>query len=260
MPYVRKLLVSLLLSGIVASVVPGEASAMGKNGPSSAEIVPAQAYAPLSAVAVMLGTSQALLFDETANKYRTVTVGEVVAGWKVVAIHARKVVVLRDGEIDVLTLVAPPKPIEGAALTRAQRLPALEITPDAASAPKNMPPLAPEEDTTTPRKIARADLTRELGDFDRLSTAVDVVIAENGGFRLSRVEKGSWPWRMGLRAGDVIRSAAGERVATIDDAARVYARLRASKAFTLEIDRPMRGIVDVPDPPTTRIVLQFYVK
>jgi hypothetical protein len=257
MLYVRKLFASLFLAGVVASAAPAHAGASGKNGPiSPAEVVPAPAYAPLSAVAIMLGTGQALLFDETTDKYRTVMVGDVVAGWKVVAIHARKVIVLHDEELDVLPLVAPPRAIEG--LAPAKRLPPLEVSVDA-DAPKNRP-ATPADDPTAPRKIARAELNRELSDFDRLGAAVDVVVAETGGFRLTRVEKGSWPYRMGLRQGDIIRSAAGERVATVEDAARVYARLRASKAFTIEIDRPMKGIVEVPDPPTTRIVLQYYVK
>ena len=258
MPYVRKLFASLFLAGVVASAAPAHAGASGKNGPvSPAEVVPAPAYAPLSAVAIMLGTGQALLFDETTNKYRTVMVGDVVAGWKVVAIHEKKVVVLNGEELDVLTLVAPPRAIEGLALPK-QRLPQLEVTVGA-DAPKNRP-ATPADDPTAPRKIARAELNRELSDFERLGAAVDVVVAETGGFRLTRVERGSWPYRMGLRQGDVIRSAAGERVATVEDAARVYARLRASKAFTIEIDRPMKGIVEVPDPPATRIVLQYYVK
>ncbi len=277
MPFRHSLLAALLLTGAASAVLPVTTSvAYGDSALAPLEIQPVPAYAPLAAVAVMLDTGQALLFDESAAKYRVVMVGDVVAGWKVVAIEARRVVVIFGEERDVLALVPPPRPMDGARATSpggasgAKNGPAREIGPivaDADPAPAapappapKAKPAAPVEDPTAPRKLSRQELNRELGDFEGLGGAVDVTLAEGGGFKLARVEKSSWPYRMGLRAGDVIRSVGGERVASIDDAARVYARLRSMKHFTIEIDRPMAGIVDVGDPPTTRVVLQYHVR
>jgi hypothetical protein len=271
MRYVRSLLASLLLAG-VTGVGVSSAHAASQSAPAAAD-TPApevvQAYAPLSAVAIMLQTGQALVYDEQSGKYRVVMVGDVVADWKVVAIEESSVLVLHGEERDVLGLVPPPRPIEGVHLPK--NTPYVQapqvisppsptiVTP--APAPVAKPkPAAVADDATVPHKLTRQELNRELGDFDRLGAAVDVAIAPGGGFRLTRVDRASWPYRMGLRQGDVIRSVAGERVASIEDAARVYARLRSSKAFAIEVDRPMDGVVDDGDPPTTRVVLQYHVK
>jgi len=245
---------------MTAAALPAQAGA--------ADEMPAPAYAPLSAVAVSLATGQALVFDEALGKYRLVMVGDLVGDWKVVSIQETRVVVTHGDDRDELALVPPPRPIEGARLPKNTPviLRPTTVTPgdlDPAPTPAPAPaPVKPKpvEDATAPRKVSRQELNRELNDFDRLGAAVDVSLAAGGGFMLSRVEAASWPYRMGLRAGDVIRSVAGERVAGVEDAARVYARLRATRAFTIELDRPMVGIVDDGDPPTTRVVLQYYVK
>jgi hypothetical protein len=272
MPYVRKLLASCLLV-VGVSAVAGSAANAGA-APGGDQSMPEAAYAPLDAVAIMLDTNQALLFDETQNKYRTVMVGDLVAGWKVVAIEEGRVLVLHDDQRDALTLVAPPRPMaavrgpqtvvrvskNGPVVVACEPAPAAAVAPPPAAPVARATPPAPPEDPSAPHRLSRGDLNRELSDFDRLGQAVDVVQAPNGGFRLVRVDKASWPYRMGLREGDVIRSVAGERLANIEDAARVYARLRQARTFTVEVDRPLPGIVDDGDPPASRLVLNYQVK
>jgi hypothetical protein len=278
MSYVRKLLAPLLLVGVSVAAVP--AASAGRNGPDNQPdnlSMPEAAYAPLEAVAIMLDTGQALLFDEGAGKYRTVMVGDEIAGWKVVAIESSRVLVLHDGERDELGLVAPPRPMEAVRLPQtvvhvSKNGPVLvDCEPSVAAPPPAAPtpaapqvarakPPAPPEDPSAPHKLSRGELNRELSDFDALGAAVDVSLAPSGGFRLNRVEKSSWPYKMGLREGDVIRSVAGERVANVEDAARVYARLRQARSFAVEVDRPLPGIVDDGDPPTSRVVLNYNVK
>jgi hypothetical protein len=228
----------------------GDVKAKPADGPEAP-------WAPLAAVAVMLDTKQAMLFDETSGKYRLVEVGDVVSGWKVVAIQADLVVVTRGAERDELPIVEPPRPIIGAVKPAATPPPA---------PPKNEPPAKPTKpvkpatpttvETGAPATITvkRAELDRELGDFDKLAKTVDFAAAEGGGFTVTRLEKSSWLWRMGLRPGDVVRSVAGQRIASIDDAARVYARLRVVKEFTIEVDRPS----DEPGI-TSRVVLRYEI-
>lgn len=277
MPYVRSLLASMLLATVSVAAGPVPV-AQAASATAAAEEMPEPAYAPLAAVAIMLETGQALLFDESSGKYRVVMVGELAGDWKVVAIEEDRVIVLHGDQRDELGLVPPPRPIEGVRLphtvvrmskngpppaeanpTPAPCTPCGPAAPAAVVVARTKPAPAPE-DPSVPHKLSRQELNRELGDFDRLGAAVDVSLAEGGGFRLTRVEKSSWPYKMGLRQGDIIRSVAGERVANVEDAARVYARLRATRQFTIEVDRPMAGIVEVNDPPTTRIVLQYHVK
>lgn len=88
--------------------------------------------------------------------------------------------------------------------------------------------------------IRRSDLDREINDFDRLMATVQVAPVSGGGFAITRLEPRSFPAALGLRQGDVVRSIAGQPVSNIDDAARVYARLRSVSSFVVEVQRASR--------------------
>jgi len=93
--------------------------------------------------------------------------------------------------------------------------------------------------------LRRGELDREINDFDRLMATVRVAPANGGGFVLVKIEPISWLASIGMRQGDVVRSIAGETVSTVDDAARVYARLRSLSSFIVEIQRgPRRVLLD----------------
>jgi type II secretory pathway component PulC len=96
------------------------------------------------------------------------------------------------------------------------------------------PPAAILQET---RSLSRADFDREINDFDRLMSTVEVQHAEDGGFVLTRLERKSWLASMGFREGDIVRTIAGEKVNTVEDAARLYARLRNTNTFAAEIQR-----------------------
>jgi hypothetical protein len=233
----------------------------------SEEVVPA--YAPLAAVAVMLKTGQALVFDDTIGRYQLVMVGDVIAGWKVVAIEAGKVVVVHGEERDELALVAPPRPIEGFKLPASAQVAAPPAAPPAKvgepedpyaeAKPAEKPKAKPPEDELVPtRKLTRGELTREISDFEKLDAAVDFLPAPGGGFELTRVDKASWLHRIGLRETDVVRAVSGQRVTSVDDAARVYATLRSAKAFTIEVDRLVPASAETPAA-RKRVILSFQV-
>jgi hypothetical protein len=93
------------------------------------------------------------------------------------------------------------------------------------------------------RTIRRAELDRRITDFDGLLASVQVAPARGGGFALVRLQPRSWLASLGLRQGDVVRSVAGEQVSTVEDAARVYARIRTLPSFLVEIDRSAQRIV-----------------
>jgi hypothetical protein len=136
------------------------------------------------------------------------------------------------------TLAAPDEPAEAAA-------PLDPYAPQAAPAVAvRQPAFAPgsgESETVVERHaLRRVELDRELNDFDRLMSNVSVSPAQGGGFVVARLEPGSWPAKLGLHQGDVVRSIAGEQVSTIDDAARVYARLRSVSTFIVEVQRGQR--------------------
>jgi type II secretory pathway component PulC len=84
--------------------------------------------------------------------------------------------------------------------------------------------------------VRRSELDREIADLDRLMAQVTVKPASGGGFVLQRMQN-PFLTKLGLKEGDVIRTVAGESVTTVEDAARVYARLRTARTFTVEVER-----------------------
>ncbi len=225
------------------------------------EIMPAygdedilSAYAPLKVVGVMLDTGQALMWNEQRNEYVLGRVGDVFGGWKVMAIEESRVVVVAGGMREELPLVPAPTTLKSP--REARKLPPVIVvaaSPDA-NAPIMIPaPPAPPPPATKPpeppapppppkiidetHKVSRAEFDTYLGDFDRLLREARVSEAAGGGFVFDFLDGKSWLYKMGLRQGDIVLSVAGDRVSSVEDAARVYAKLLKIKKFTVEIDR-----------------------
>jgi hypothetical protein len=127
--------------------------------------------------------------------------------------------------------IGPPPPVPLATPAPAQ------VDPNAGSAAP--PPPLPIES----HAITRTELNRELRDFDRLLAGITVTQAAGGGFVLTRVEPRSWIAKIGLRPGDVVRTIAGETVSTIEDAARVYARLGSLDSFLVIVERGQQKLL-----------------
>jgi type II secretory pathway component PulC len=117
------------------------------------------------------------------------------------------------------------------------KVPVFTPAPARSPEPPQVVPAAPAEPTELKMTLARAELDRELTDFDKLMTTVSVTEVDGGGFKLTRVDGKSYVHKLGLRGGDVVVSVAGQQVSNVDDAARVYARLRTAKSFVVEVDR-----------------------
>ena len=200
-----------------------------------------QAYGPFKAIGIMLDTGQALLWDEKKSEYRLARVGDEQYGWKVVAIQREKVVIAQAGGARE-ELVLSPAPTEirtpkGPKPKKRLEPAVVEITTDVKPAAPAAPtrPSAPVNPATR-FTLKRAELDREIADLDGLMTQVEVRPAEGGGFVLARMQN-AFLTRMGLKEGDIVRTVGGESIRTVEDAARVYARLRSAKTFTVEVER-----------------------
>ena len=217
-----------------------------------------QAYPNFRAVGVILDTGQALLWDEGQRVYRIARVGEDIDGWKVVSVATDKVVLmLPDGIRDVLPMTRMPAPLTVGNLVAPARAPAaprppaselLSLFDEDSNSPAKPIPVLPKAEPPVPapqpkikvveqdRALSRRDLNREISDFDRLLHAVGVTLAPQG-VVLERLDEKSFWYTMGLRQGDVVTAVAGERIASVDDAARVYARLQSIDSFDIELLR-----------------------
>lgn len=238
----RALLVVTVLGFGGQAFADGAAAKPSDGAVADGELV--EAYAPLQAVAIMPESGQALLWNQNDKQYELGKIGGQVAGWKIMAVEKTRVVVMNASGTDELPLVAAPTSLIAYAKADApvakpvRKLPATDITADEDPRPQpEKPQPAATAVTTETHAITRAELDRELGDFDRLEAAIDVKSVDGGGFAFTRVDAKSWVAQMGLRTGDVVKAVAGETVSTIDDAARVYARLRTMASFDIDLDR-----------------------
>ncbi len=258
---------------------------LGAGAAAADQVVQApilEPYAPFKLVGLMPDTQQVLLWSEVDAEYRLAKLGDDLGGWRLSGIdpRAQRASLQKEDLIDELELVRLPRPgavivfrdtgtrdkdkdrdkdarplassiaptvIEARPPEVAPPEPAARQAPPAPpppAAPPAPPPVIEERHT-----VARADLDREINDFDRLMTTIRVGKADGGGFTIVRLDPKSWVAGLGFQQGDVVRSLAGEQVSTIEDAARVYARLRALDAFDAEIERGPQ-----------RVVLKFEVK
>jgi len=106
-------------------------------------------------------------------------------------------------------------------------------------APEPEPEVAEPEEKVIEQNftIKRRELNREMSDFDGLLRVASVSVVDGEGIMLTRLAKGSWWHKIGLREGDLISSVAGERIASVDDAALVYARMQSLGRFDIELKR-----------------------
>ena len=205
-----------------------------------------QAYGPFKAVGIMLDTGQALLWDEKKSEYRLARVGDAQYGWKVVAIQRDKVVIAQaDGAREELALSPAPTEIrtpKGPKPKKRLEPSVVDVTTELKTEVKPSAPgpvstkALPAANPSTRFTLKRAELDREIADLDGLMAQVDVRPADGGGFVLAHMQN-AFLARMGLKEGDIVRSVGGETINTVEDAARVYARLRSAKTFTLEVER-----------------------
>lgn len=90
--------------------------------------------------------------------------------------------------------------------------------------------------------ISRAELDRELADFDSLSQQVQVAAQPQGGFRLAHVRSGCFFERIGLRTNDVVLRVDGRPMNGVEDASAAYAWLRVADRFTVDVLRDGRPV------------------
>lgn len=230
---------------------------------------------PYRLVRILPETGQALLLDRNRGRHVLVDVGEALGGYEVTEIGADHIVLARAGDAREFVLVAgeaptsrvvdpypslevdpapaPASPLldpyppgvldpygsEGVREVQAppgQRGSELPPPPPTPPVVVDIAPPKPEAPPPTSFTVTRGELEAGLSDFARIGREVQMSVTP-GGVKLERVGKESFFHTMGLRAGDVVKKVDGTPIQGLDDAARVYARLRKAKKFTVEIER-----------------------
>jgi type II secretory pathway component PulC len=92
------------------------------------------------------------------------------------------------------------------------------------------------EPPKTAFSVSRKELDAALSDFSKIGKQVTMSLVD-GGVAMKRVAPDSFFHAMGLRDGDLVKKVDGTAIKSLDDAARVYARLGKAKRFEVTLDR-----------------------
>lgn len=108
----------------------------------------------------------------------------------------------------------------------------LDPSPTPPADPETSSPAVKDEHIT----VSRAELDAALADFTALSREIQLA-REGQRIRIRQIATGSFPHRLGLRAGDLLVSVADKAVSDLDAAAEAYAVVRRADQFEIKLYR-----------------------
>jgi len=151
----------------------------------------------------------------------------VTAGAVLQAVYPDRVVIQRNGALESLLLEGADKPAPGVEASA----PMPSYTP--AQAPGNVV----QETSSNHYAVQREQLAAQMRTPDFLRQAT-MTPAGGGGFRVQQLQPGSLYEKLGLRAGDVIKSVNGQAINSAEDAIRLYQQIGNVESAQIEV---MRG-------------------
>jgi len=153
-------------------------------------------------------------------------IGQTVTGDAALqAVYPDRVVIQRNGVLESLML-------EGAEKTPMDLL----TTPAAAYRPPAASGNIVQETGANRYTVEREQLAAQMRTPDFLRQAT-MVPSKGGGFQMQQIQAGSLYEKLGLRAGDVIKSVNGTPVNSAEDAIRLYQQIQNVGAVQMEIVR-----------------------
>jgi len=168
--------------------------------------------------------SIASLLDLTRQKSRTVMVGDQVEDSRVLEILRDRVVIARNGRLEVIDL-APDVGVLG---------PSGDWMTDSGRTGIR----ALDE---SHYEVSRTEVEAALNHLEELARDVRIVPAYGGGqphgFKVFAIRPGSLFAQIGMRDGDVVRRINGFEMNTAENALEVYTRLRSANRIDVELER-----------------------
>ncbi|MEW6330106.1 MAG: type II secretion system protein N [Pseudomonadota bacterium] len=157
-------------------------------------------------------------------------VGQTVTGSAVLqAVYPDRVVIRRNGALESLLL-------EGA--DSSQALP--ETLAPAINRTAGVPGEIVRETGANQYMVAREQLAAQMRTPDFLKQAT-LVPSSGGGFLVRQIQPGSLYEKLGMRAGDVIKSVNGQPINSAEDAIRLYQQMPSISSVQMEITRGGRS-------------------
>jgi general secretion pathway protein C len=153
-------------------------------------------------------------------------VGQTITGGAVLqAVYPDRVVIRRNGALESLLL-------EGADNSQAPP----EVAMPAVSRAAGVSGEIVRETGANQYTVARDQLAAQIRTPDFLKQAT-LVPSSGGGFLVRQIQPGSLYEKLGMRAGDVIKSVNGQPINTAEDAIRLYQQMSSINAVQMEITR-----------------------
>jgi len=142
---------------------------------------------------------------------------ELTPGVRLESVQADRIVILRNGVRESVTM----KDAEGVPGAAAPLQPIVRSLPDR-------------------QVVDRRQLQQQMGRPEFLSQAL-IVPNPGGGFLVREVQSGSLYEKLGLRPGDVIRSANGQALSNMDEVMKMYQQFGTAERITVEVQRQGRA-------------------
>ncbi|BAV33858.1 hypothetical protein SCL_1553 [Sulfuricaulis limicola] len=155
-------------------------------------------------------------------------VGQTITGSAVLqAVYSDRVVIGRNGALESLLL-------EGADHSQ----PPQEMATPAVNRTAGMPGggAIVQETGTNQYTVARDQLAAQMRTPDFLKQAT-LVPSSGGGFLVRQIQPGSLYEKLGMRAGDVIKSVNGQPINSAEDAIRLYQQISSISSVQMDITR-----------------------
>ena len=152
---------------------------------------------------------------------------EISPGVRLDSVQRDRIVILRGGAREAVLM----KDAEGAAGAAA----VAPVQPGMAQSGMVQPGASADR-----RIVDRRQLQQQLGRPEFLGQAV-IVPSPGGGFLVREMQPGSFYEKLGLRAGDVIRTVNGQPVSSMDDVMRLYQQFGSAERVLLDVQRGGRN-------------------
>jgi general secretion pathway protein C len=152
---------------------------------------------------------------------------------KIIAIHWRRLIILRNGKREMLTLFGE-KPVKKPGAPQPVGGPA--GPPSVAVDDKNIRQVGGDSYV-----IAREEVDKQLSNLNYLATQARIVPhfegGQGSGFKLFAIRPGSLYSKIGIQNGDVIKQINGETINSPDKALEAYARLKSANQIVIDVVR-----------------------
>lgn len=160
----------------------------------------------------------------------------IVSGAVLKAVYSDRAIIMRNGVAESLLLEGAAQALPG---TPVREAPSRAAPPPQARGPQ-APPIGPNdirEQGPNNYVVSRQALTNQMHTPQQILSQSLMVPQAGGGFLVREIQPGSVYEKLGLHVGDVVRSANGQPLNTVEDAMKIYQQSNNNSYINLEVMR-----------------------